>query len=157
MSNGGVRRELHHGEVETRKEEAAFGIQLKSGIELRDLPDLLRIEINRISKMKYFEDQLEEFLSANGLPAIDETRSDGWIHFVHLYAKIVEDCPLVITANNQSTSIANVTLKLEMANVSAEENEGEVLFRVRWIVQDRGGESGEIFIMNSFSENPDGR
>jgi hypothetical protein len=41
-----------------------------------------------------------------------------------------------------------------MANVSAEENEGEVLFRVRWIVQDRSGESGEIYIINSFSENP---
>jgi hypothetical protein len=44
-----------------------------------------------------------------------------------------------------------------MADVSAAENEGEVFFRVRWIVHDRSGESGEIFIMNSFSENPNGR
>jgi hypothetical protein len=76
----------------------AANIQLKTGIELRALPDVLRAEVDRISKMKYFENQLEGFLSANGLPSIDETRSDGWIHFVHLYAKIVEDCPLVITA-----------------------------------------------------------
>jgi len=37
--------------------------------------------------MRYFEDQLEEFLNANGLPSLEMTRSDGWIHFVHLYAK----------------------------------------------------------------------
>jgi hypothetical protein len=134
----------------------AANIHLKTGIELHDLPGLLRMEIDRISKMMYFEDQLEKFLKANRLPSLDMTRSDGWIHFVHLYARIVEDCPLVMTPKNQSASIVSVTLQMDLANAS-EENEGEVLFRVRWIVRDRNGESGEIFIINSFSENPHGR
>ncbi len=36
-------------------------IHLKKGVELHDLPDLLRTDIDRISKMRYFEDQLEQF------------------------------------------------------------------------------------------------
>jgi len=43
---------------------------------------------------------------------------------------------------------------MDLANAS-DEIKGEVLFRVRWIIRDRNGDSGEIFIVNSFSENPD--
>lgn len=134
----------------------AATIHLKTGVELHDLPGLLRMEIDRISKMRYFEDQLKEFLNVNGLPAMDETRSDGWIHFVHLYARIVEDCPLVITAKNKSATIASVTLKLDLAKPS-KELEGETLFRVRWIIQDKNGQTGEIFIINSFSSDSEPR
>jgi hypothetical protein len=105
------------------------------------------MEVERISKMKYFEDQLENFLEANGLAPLEITRSDSWIHFVHLYGKIVEDCPLVMTANNASATIASVTLKLDLAKPSYE-LEGETLFRVRWIIQDKSGQQGEIYIIN---------
>jgi hypothetical protein len=39
----------------------------------------------------------------------------------------------------------------------SERDEGEMWFRVRWIIQDKNGLSGEIEIYNSFSLNPLGR
>ena len=99
--------------------------------------------------MRYFEDQLEEFLKANGLPILDDIRPDGWIHFVHLYAKIVEDCPLAMKAKRRSTTIASVTLKMELATASKQD--ADVWFKVRWIIQDKNGLTGEIYILNSFS------
>jgi hypothetical protein len=131
----------------------AANIHLKTGLELHDLPGPLKLEIDRISKMRYFEEQLENFLTANGLPTLERTRSDGWIHFLHLYAKIVEDCPLVMTTKNQLASIAKVTLKMELAK---EPKENEMWFMVRWIIQDKTGKSGEIFVLNSFSLSASG-
>jgi hypothetical protein len=134
----------------------AANIHFKTGVELHALPGLLRMEIDRISRMRYFEDQLEGVLKANGLPTLDETRSDGWIHFVHLYAKIVEDCPLVMTAKKTSATVASVTLKMDLAKASKQDG-GDMWFKVRWIIQDKNGLTGEIYILNSFSLSPQGR
>ena len=112
------------------------------------------MEIDRISKMKYFEDQLEEFLEVNGIPTLDETREEGWIHFVHLYARIVEDCPLVMTPKNSAATIASVTLKMDLAQASKQDG-GDMWFKVRWIIEDKNGQSGEIFILNWFSPVPE--
>ena len=103
--------------------------------------------------MKYFEDELEEFLKANGLPAIDTIRSDGWIHFEHLYAKVVEDSPLVMTAKNTTASIASVTLNVDFAKASKQDG-GDMWFKVRWIIEDKNGMTGEVFVLNSFALNP---
>lgn len=132
----------------------AANVHLKAGVELHDLPGLLRMEIERISKLRYFEQQLDDFLKANDIPTLDATRADGWIHFVHLYTKIVEDCPLVMTAKNSSATVASVTLKLELAKTASV---GDVWFQVRWLIQDNNGKTGEIYILNSFSLNPHGR
>jgi hypothetical protein len=134
----------------------AANIHLKTGVELHELPGALRMEIDRISKMGYFKDQLEAFLKANGIPTLASTRADGWIHFLHLYMKIVEDCPLVMTAKNESATIASVTLKMDLARAS-EQDGGDIWFKVRWIIQDKSGLSGEIYVINSFSRNPLGR
>ncbi|MFZ0520790.1 MAG: hypothetical protein WAL95_07190 [Candidatus Acidiferrales bacterium] len=124
-------------------------VHLKEGAELHDLPPELRREIDRISKMRSFKDELYKFLRINGLPSLDENRSDGWVHFLHLYAKVVEDCPLVISPKAwKSASVASVTLHVEMAN---EPVEGETLFKVTWTVMNTNGLSGEIFVINSFS------
>src|SRR5438128_5703598 len=61
---------------------------LRGGIELHQLPSELRIEIGRISKMKSFEEELSRFLAAYGLPPLTKNRSDGWTHFLHLYARV---------------------------------------------------------------------
>lgn len=134
----------------------AANIHLKTGVKLCDLPKMLRIEIDRISKMSYFEDQLETFLRSNGLPTLDKTRDEGWIHFVHLYARIVEDCPLVMTTKNRAATIESVTLKMDLARAT-EKGSGDMLFKVRWIIQDKNGKSGEIFILNSFSLDAQGK
>jgi|SRR5882672_74978 len=144
-----------HGTMaqEILKEFDAANVHLKKGVELHDLPAGLRTEIDRISKMKYFEDELDEFLESNGLPTLDTIREDGWIHFAHLYAKIVEDCPLVMTPNNALASIENVTLKIDLAKAPKDQG-GDMWFKVRWIILDKNGQSGEIFVLNSFALNP---
>lgn len=131
--------------------DAANGY-LKAGVRLHDLPLHIGGEITRISKMKYFEDELEEFLKANGLPAIDTIRPDGWIHFEHLYAKVVEDSPLVMTAKNTTASIASVTLNVDFAKASKQDG-GDMWFKVRWIIEDKNGMTGEVFVLNSFALN----
>ena len=131
----------------------AANIHLKTGVELRNLPSELRIEIDRISRMKYFEEELEGFLKSNGLPGLETTRSDGWIHFLHLYARIVEDCPLEMMADNSSASVASVTLKIDLAKAS-EQDGGDMLFKVRWIILDKNGLTGEVFVLNSFALSP---
>ena len=66
---------------------------LKAGAELHELPGLLRMEIDRIPKLSYFEREIDAFLENNGIPTLDTIRADGWIHLVHLYTQIVEDWP----------------------------------------------------------------
>src|SRR5580700_3981790 len=59
-------------------------IHMKTGIKMQDLPHGLRQEIDRLSKFRYFEAELSQFLTDNALPAMTVTRTDGWAHFFHL-------------------------------------------------------------------------
>jgi hypothetical protein len=117
----------------------AANIQLRTGVELQALPPELRTEIDRISKMKPFEQELSQFLRMNGLPGLETSRRDGWIHFHHLYAKVVENCPLVMTGTNSSAGIASVTLHVELAKQPVE---GEMWFKVTWTLLDKNRLSG---------------
>jgi hypothetical protein len=129
----------------------AATIHLRTGVKLEDLPPGLRMEIDRISKMKHFEYELNQFLRANGLPGLEANRADGWVHFLHLYTRIVEDCPLEMTETNTSASIAKVTLHVELAKQSVED---DMWFKVTWTILDKNGLSGDIFVLNSFSLKP---
>ena len=127
-------------------------IHLKTGIELHELPVDLQREIDGLSKMKWFWDELSAFLAANGLPGLETVRRDGWTHFLHLYCKVVEDCPLVMTTNHTAASIEKLTVHLELANQVKGEN--EILYKITWTVADKNGLSGDIFVLNSFSQTP---
>jgi hypothetical protein len=130
----------------------AANLHLKTGVKLHELPRGLQCEIDNISQMKHFEEELAAFLNANMLPSIDAARHDGWIHFLHLYAKVVEDCPLVISGKNSVNSdIESVTVHLELAKEAVGDH---MLFEVTWTVEDKNGLSGSIFVINSFSLNP---
>ncbi len=126
-------------------------IQLKTGIGMDQLPDELQREIDRLSKFRYFQEELSKFLADNKLPAMTAKRHDGWAHFFHLYTKIIEDCPLVMSGKNATATIDDVTVKFEVAK---EPLHGEMLYKIRWIVQDKSGLTGEIYIINSFTVNP---
>ncbi len=78
-----------------RQFDAAHAL-LQNNIELHNLPRPLRSEINRISQMHSFETELGNFLNVYGLPPITLHRNDGWVHFLHLYTKVIEDVPLVV-------------------------------------------------------------
>jgi len=123
-------------------------IQLRTGIEMDQLPHGLQREIDRLSKFRYFEEELSKFLADNELPGMTAKRNDGWAHFFHLYTKIIEDCPLVMSGKNTTATIDSVTVKFEFAK---EPLHGEMLFKVRWIVQDKSGLTGEIYIINGFA------
>src|SRR5579863_6290738 len=119
-------------------------IHLKTGMELHELPNGLSHEIDRISKLWYFEKELGTFLEKNGLPDLSAIRPDGWSHFWHLYTQIVEDCPLVMTSGNGS-DIEKVTVHFELAKQPIED---EMLYKITWTVTDKNGLTGDIFIIN---------
>ena len=135
--------------------------QLKDGIDLNDLPAALGNEIERISKMNSFRDELSQFLKDYGLPSLTRNRPDGWPQFLHLYTQVVEDIPLVVTSaptrkrkrkqattNSGRKHIAKVTVHCESAEGT---HMGHMIYKVIWRIFDENGESGEIEIFNSFS------
>ena len=126
-------------------------VHLKTGIKLHELPIDLGREIKGISGMEWFRAELLAFLSVNGLPGVDKVRRDGWTHFLHLYGKVVEDCPLVMTTNDPAATIEKVTVHLELANQAVET---EMFYKITWTITDKNGLSGDIFVINSFSLTP---
>jgi hypothetical protein len=117
-------------------------------IELHDLPKELGSEIDRISKMTSFEEELSQFFEDYGLPTLTKNRSDGWPHFLHLYARVIEDIPLVVT-DATARHISHVTVHLQLAPQPVGEYR---LFQVTWRLHDRNGQSGDIFVIHSFDE-----
>lgn len=100
--------------------------------------------------MKSFEEQLKDFLAAHNLPELIKHRSDGWTHFLHLYGQVVEDCPLIAKGRGFD-NISQVTVHLELAKTIKPDEGEEMMFKVRWTVHDKNGQSGDIEIYNSFS------
>lgn len=137
---------------------------LKAGVKLHDLPGGLRGEIERISKMRYFQKELDKFLEKYKLPPLTKNRPDGWAHFIHLYAKVVEDIPLSFEGNRKKKKaaraqpaaepehISQVIVHFQLAKKTLKYAYGEeVPFMVTWEIKDKNGESGSINIYNSFS------
>jgi hypothetical protein len=135
-----------------RKFDAAHALLRDKKIELRDLPAGLKDEIDRISKMRSFEEELAGFLETYGLPPLTKKRTDGWPHFLHLYANVIEDIPLVVTDTSATgpKHISHVVVHIEQA---LQDVGGEVLFKVGWTTHDKNGQSGEIFVINSFTRS----
>jgi len=127
----------------------AANVHLKNGIELEQLPTELRREMRRISKMKYFEREMSDFLHNHRLPGFTDKRMDGWSHFLHLYAKVISDCPLVISGRNNSADVSSVTVHIELANQVIHK---ELFYKISWTILEKNGKSGEIYILNSFKQ-----
>jgi hypothetical protein len=135
------------------KEFDAAHALLAAGAKLRDLPPALRSEINRISKMRSFNNELSQFLATYNLPPLTKNRPDGWVHFLHLYARVVEDIPLVVSSTAVAQHITRVTVHFEQAREVLSENPGEreMLFKVTWTTHDKNGQAGDIFVLNSYT------
>jgi hypothetical protein len=135
-----------------REFDAAHAL-LRGNIKLRNLPPALRSEIERISEMRSFEQELSQFLATYGLPPLTNNRPDGWAHFLHLYAKVVEDIPLVVSSPAVAKHITHVTVHFDQARevLTVNDGESEVLYRVTWAIHDKNGQAGSIFVINSFS------
>ena len=137
---------------------------LRNGVELHLLPPELRSEIDRIFKMRSFKEELSRFLEVYDLPPLTKNRPDGWPHFLHLYTRVIEDIPLVVSlpggrkkgkqgiAASGPKHISRVTVQFDQAAAPVIHATGEeVLFRVTWTIHDRNGQSGSLFVINSFS------
>jgi hypothetical protein len=131
----------------------AANVHLKKDDDLRNLPPDLQREIESISRMTCFEQELTQFLETNGLSSLNTNRSDGFAHFLHLYAKVVEGSPLVMTKQNESASIASVTIHADLVKASRHDG-GNMLLKVNWTVLDKNGQSGNFWVIHSFSLNP---
>src|SRR5579862_2439793 len=111
---------------EVLKQFDEANIRMKTGIDMENLPDRLRQEIDRLSKFRYFKEELSKFLDHYRLPTMTANRVDGWAHFLHLYTKIIEDCPLVMSAKNATATIDKLTVRLEFGK---EPVYGEILYK----------------------------
>ena len=136
-------------------------LRLQNNIEFHKLPQPLRAEIDRISQMRSFETELVDFLDTYGLPPITLHCDDGWVHFLHLYTKVIEDIPLVVAVPavkntvqpiGSSHYISHVVVNCEEAPETIKHEGGEdLLFKVTWTIHDKNGQSGILSIFNSFS------
>ena len=129
--------------------DAASLVLKNSKVPLRDLPSDLRVEIDKISKMESFEEELSVVLSMYDLPQLSEKRpEDGWTHFLNLYAKVIKDIPLEVTDWNAS---AKNTSKV-VVSVREADLETDVLFAICWSVHDKNEQYGEIDVYNTFEK-----
>jgi hypothetical protein len=146
-----------------RQFDAAF-VLLKGNEKWRDLPARLKSEIDRILQMRSFKNELTVFLKAYDLPPLERHRDDGWVYFLHLYTKVIEDIPLSISvpARRKATMhsddkgdpkhVTRVTVNFEKALETFKDEHGEeLLFKVTWTIYDKNGQAGSIFVVNSFS------
>jgi hypothetical protein len=127
---------------------------LKAGVELHKLPSRFKRDFERIIKMERFEEELEAFLQKLDLATLYETRTDGWTFFLHLYCKVIQHCPLVVTGTALN-EVAKINVWLEEAIKTIKHEYGEEMpYKVNWDVTDSKGGQGTVFVMNSFSIEP---
>src|SRR5262249_27565755 len=108
-----------HSKLEGRAAKAVLNLfdeaqpLLKEGTRLHELPEPIRGEIGRIYQMKYFREELTEFLQAYRLPALTW---DGWTYFLHLYVQVIEDIPLLVQDTPTAPqNISRITVHFEAA------------------------------------------
>jgi len=146
-----------------RQFDSAHALLRGGKIELDTLPSELRTEIVRISEMKSFREELSQFLAAHDLPSLTQHRRDGWGQFLHLYSKVIEDIPLEVAVKREGKQgatisppehISHVTVRCESATETIKHAaEEHVLFSVTWTVHDKNGQSGDIYVVNSFRQD----
>jgi hypothetical protein len=122
-------------------------IQLKEQMGANDLPQPFRTQIEKISKMSQFRNELNDFLGAHSLPPID-TGKGGWTRFLFHYCQVIADCPLEIKPSNEESTVEKVTVTVEQAK---ESQGGEHFYRISWTITEKSGQTGVIDIYNSFA------
>lgn len=123
----------------------------KGGAEV-DLTKDLQNKLQNISRLESFQKQLATFLQEKNLPSVTTTRIDGWPYFLHLYGKVIKDCPLVLKNESSGMNIAKVTVNIEFANQIIG---GEICFRLMWEILDKKGFSGSHYVFYTFSLEPE--
>ncbi len=106
------------------------------------LPHGLEQQITEITNLRLFERDFDQFLTDYNLSK--DILHDRWTKFVHSYAAVIEDCPLVVKAKgNTLTNINSVTLTKEDAKRKVNAGDERVLlYRISWTCCGVDGTSG---------------
>ena len=130
---------------EILKKFNAANSELKLGKSLEELQTPLGQEIQEIFGMIKFEQELVDFLKEHSLHSL----GNQWPKFLFLYTSIIKDCPLEIYNANTTADVQKVTVNLELSN---EPTDGWRCYKISWIINDKNGLQGELFVINSFQE-----
>lgn len=122
-------------------------LELSTGSKPDELPLEITKQLRDISRMDLFQEELDRFLETNGMPGLDANRTDGWVYFLHLYAQVIKDIPLMIKPSTTS-DINRVIVDIEFANKVVAD---QMNFRLIWTVEDKWGNTGSHTVYNSFS------
>ena len=137
MSREGARRILMHF-------DEAHPL-LAGGKRLHQLPDELRRQIEDITKLERFEEEMRTFLSSNGLPTKLVDKPAEWVNFLYLYSGVIEDCPLTLKSDKDLNHITSVSVRKETAQKQLEHgNQQYVLWRITWTCHGKDGKTGDI-------------
>lgn len=119
------------------------------------LPEALQREIDDITQMRGFRTELNAFLEQYGLPALTPSGSKGWTRFLHLYARVVADIPLVVVPERagEFRHVERVTVKFDHDNAPSENDEPS--FRVSWKIEQRGGSQDGFYIIHKYHVDSD--
>ena len=129
-------------------------LNFKNELAWNDLPRSVQHDLDEIAKMRGFDRELEKFLDEYGLPQLTRDHRDGWVRFLRLYSKVVEDIPFCVDAKKGAAieNISRVTMHLDDAKETVKVAGLEDFFyRMRWTLQDKNGESGSFTVINSFT------
>ena len=107
----------------------------------------------KLSKMEFLQEELSIFLNRFDIKDFSKHGND-WVMFIFLFSRVVEDCPLVIRADNPS-KIKNVVVRVQKA---AEPIDDHQMYKVNWDFEGQDGlPAGRFFILNSYSITPRGQ
>ena len=123
----------------------------RAGKELHEVSQIKGRDVENITTLRYFKDDLNRFLEENHLP--DNVIQAQWAHFMHYYTKVIEDCPLIVKPSAGAQSILDkVIVNHELGNslIPYDDVEAYQPYRVTWTCFDHSGQSGSIQIYNTF-------
>jgi hypothetical protein len=140
-----------HGETAhqiLRMFDAAYPVLKDTKGKLQDeLPNDLRANIDRLSEMRLFEEEFSVVLGNYGLPPLTVNCKDGWVYFLYLYARVIEEIPLEVRVSraDAAKNVSKVVLKVRRAGEKA-----EIPFRLIWEIHDK---NGDIFAISTFKQH----
>lgn len=103
------------------------------------------VEVDKISKLTQFREELSSFLMAYGITNFT-CAPNKWGKFMCLYGRIIQDCPLIIR-DGSSGGVREVVVSVEMAKRTVKQHQ---MFKVSWRIKLRNGNLSTIFVINSF-------
>ena len=105
----------------------------------------IRRKLENISGMVGFKEDLSLFFKKYNLPYTFLNNLDGWVRFLHLYCKVIEDSSLIVI--DGQLNLEKVVISLEEAGILIH---GQQFYKINWHVVGKDGKTGTYFVINGF-------